>query len=395
MARFRRTEGSRPGLGVGLFTNAYRPVISGVVNCVDLTRKELLRQGHHPYVFTPKVRGYQGGPAGIFRFPSINLSRLVRYPLPIPFSWRILRQMSAMGLHVLHTHHPFLLGHLAYAYAATYRLPLVYTFHTQYEQYSHYVNFHQPTVKALTRWAVLHFARRCDLIIAPSPTIADFLRELGIKTWTVTLQNAIDTLPFAPRPGDERQRTRARLGIPQDALLAIYAGRVTLEKNLDFLLQAFQPVVRRAPQAHLLIVGDGPQRSHLEKLAAKLEIGSRLTFVGRVDYNHMPELYRCADFFAMASVTEVKPLVVLEAMAAGLPVVAVAACGTADTITHEKDGLLCEARREALTHMLLRALEEPLHNWSQGALQTAATYNIAPYTARLVELYQEARERLR
>lgn len=394
MARSRRSNSPRQGLGVGIFTNAYRPAISGVVNCIDLTRKELLRQGHHPYVFTPQVRGYQGGPAGIFRFPSVNLSRMVRFPLPIPFSFKIISRMRDMGLQVLHTHHPFLLGELAYGYARFHRLPLVYTFHTQYELYSHYVHFHQPTIRAMTRWAVLHFSRRCDLIIAPSPMIADFLAENGVKAWTVTLPNAIDLSHFSQVQSGPLN-VRRRLSIPEDAVLALYAGRVSREKNIDLLIRSFQPVVRNNPRAHLMIVGDGPERTRLEELATHLEIRPHVTFAGRVPYQEMPTYYRSADFFAMASVTEVKPLVVLEAMAAGLPVIAVAACGTADTLTHEREGLLCSEDEVALSGILQRAFEENRSVWSAHARQTAEAYSIGPYTRKLVELYEEAGVRMR
>ena len=395
MAISRHLKVPKLGLGVGLFTNCFRPVISGVVNSIDLTRKELLRQGHRPYVFAPRVAGYKGGPAGIFRFPSINFTRMVQFPLPVPFSCRIFRQMPQMGLEVLHTHHPMLLGDLAYVYSRHWKVPLVYTFHTQYDQYSHYVRFHQPTVKALTRWAVLHFTRRCDLVIAPSPMIADYLLEVGVKAWTVTLQNAIDLSHFQSPPAGLRASVRARLGIPLDAVVGVYAGRIGLEKNLDFLIRAFQPVAQSNSKAHLLIVGNGPELPNLMNLSSDLELNHRISFAGRVDYLDMAKYYGCADYFAIASVTEVKPLVVLEAMAAGLPVIAVAACGTADTVTHEKDGLLCPLDEAALTGVLSRVVEEDRTYWSESARATAAQYSIQPYTHKLVDLYREARDRIR
>ena len=361
---------------VGLFTNAYRPLISGVVNSIDLTRRELLRQGHVPFVFAPRCPGYRDEHAGVFRFPSLSLTRRVQFPLPLACRWRDQRNLR---LDVLHTHHPFLLGDTARAYAGDLGVPLVFTFHTQYEQYCHYVRLPQAPLRRLTRWAVLRFARRCDLLVAPSPLIHEWLREQGCPTWTETVPNAIDLSRFAsPQPVD--------LGLPPGARVVLYAGRLGVEKNLDFLLDAFQAVA--AENDHLVVVGDGPLLPHLRARGV-----ARVHFPGRVSYEAMPAYYAAADLFAITSTTEVKPLVVLEALASGLPVVAVSACGTADTLTHEKDGLLSPCTQEAYQAVLSRALREERTRLSQGARATAQAYGIGSYTRRLVELYEEARLR--
>lgn len=375
-------------LKVGIFTNSFRPVISGVVNSIDLIRRELLRQGHQPAVYAPRVEGFLDRDPGVFRFPSISLSRRVLYPLALPFFPPLHCQIRRSGVEVIHTHHPFWMGDYAWYWARRLGVPLVYTFHTQYEQYCHYIRLPQAPLRALTRWAVRHFARRCDLIIAPSPSIRELLEDYRIGTWTETLENAIDLSAFqAARP--ERAALRQQLGWPQEATIAIYAGRLGQEKNVSFLLQSLPE------KAYCAVVGDGPALGELRRQAAELEISDRVLFTGAVDYPDMPKYYAAADFFAMASVTEVKPLVVLEALASGLPVLAVAACGTADTLQHGKDGLLCQLDREAFrcnwVQMLDPDVRRPL---ALGAEDTAARYSIGTYARRLVELYREARQRL-
>lgn len=382
-------------LRVGIFSNAYRPLISGVVNSIDLTRQELLRQGHRPWVFAPRVKGYRDRHAGVVRFPSLELTREVQYPLPVPFWPPIHQRLRRTRLDILHAHHPVLLGDYAWYWARRKRVPLVYTFHTQYEQYVHYARLPQAPLRALTRWWVAQFARRCDLILAPSPSIRELLVSYGIRNWTVTLENAIDLSRF--QQPQERSRLRLRLGWPQDAVVALYAGRLGKEKNLEYLLEAFFQVQRRHPQALCVILGDGPRQQTLQNLASERGMASQVLFPGRVAYADTPSYFRAADFFTISSTTEVKPLVVLEALASGLPVLAVSACGTADTLTHQHDGLLTPLEGGDFVEGWNYLIEQPERRaqMARAARESAARFSIESYTTRLIELYREARQRLR
>ena len=382
--------GSLPdSLRVGLFSNIYRPIISGVVNSIDLLRKELLNQGHCPFVFAPRIPGYRDGHSGVWRFPSVHF-RQVNYPVALPLWPPTHRAISQSRLQVVHTHHPFWLGEVAWMWSRIRRIPLVYTFHTQYEQYCHYLKVPQAPLRALTRWSVKNFARRCDLIIAPSPTIRDVMNEYGITTWTETLPNAIDLERFQNR--GLRGQLRHQLGWPQDRPVALYAGRLGKEKNLPFLLEAFAKV----PEACLAVVGDGPELPALRAQAEGLGLAERVFFAGGASYPAMPDFYGAADLFCIASMTEVKPLVVLEALASRLPVVAVSACGTADTLTHGQDGLLTSQRLDDFAgacNFLCRDDSERLR-MAEAAGRTAEKYSIEGYTRKLVSLYQEARRRV-
>ena len=375
-------------LRVGIFTNAYRPLISGVVNSIDLIRKELLRQQHVPLVFAPRFSGYRDQHAGVYRFPSLEVSRYVKYPLAIPFWPPSHFAVARSHLQVVHAHHPFVLGDVGWFWARRLGIPLVYTFHTQYEQYSHYVRLPQAPLRAMTRWAVMQFARRCDLIIAPSPSIRQLMEDYGIRTWTETLPNAIDLSHFQV----ERRGIRQRLGWPEEADIALYAGRIGKEKNLDFLLRAFAPVAQSNPRAYCALVGGGTELPGLRTLAHQLGIQDRTLFTGPVAYADMPSHYAAADFFCVSSTTEVKPLVVLEALASGLPVLAVAACGTQDTVSHGRDGLLTPQDPEAFGAGWRQLLQPEIRaRLSAQAHATAASYSIENYTRRLVRLYEQAR----
>jgi glycosyltransferase involved in cell wall biosynthesis len=371
---------------VGIFTNAYRPLISGVVNSVDLIRKGLLRQGHTPFVLAPEFPGYKEQHAGVWRFRSLSLSRQVQFPLPIPYSPRLFRVIAHMRLDVIHTHHPFLLGEVGAHFARRLGIPLVYTFHTQLEQYAHYVPLNQDLVRFLARSSVRAYARKCHCIICPSPTIRGLLEEYGIRTRVELLPNAIDLEAFAAGRGEG---VRARLGLSPERVVAIYCGRIAKEKNLELMLRAFARARQEEPRAALVLVGDGPELESLRALACQLGQAEHVLFPGRVDYREIPSYYAAADLFVMTSVTEVKPLAILEAMASGLPVVAVAASGSQDTVTHETDGLLCPHDEEAFRQILVRALRHDglRARLGQAARATAAEYGIERYTRRLLDIY--------
>ncbi len=370
---------------VGIFTNAYRPIISGVVNSVDLIRKGLLAQGHVPFVFAPRFPGYREAHAGVYRFCSLSLSRQVKFPLPCPYSPSHFARIPRLELDVLHTHHPFLLGRTAIGFADRLKIPLVFTFHTQYEQYAHYIPFQKKLVQAEGRRLVVDYASRCDLIVCPSPVMREVIeRDYRISTRLEVLPNAIDLSAFENVAGTASRRA---LGFTDQEVVALYAGRIGLEKNLEFLLRAFARV--DFPLARLAIVGDGPVLGNLRRLASELGLEGRVGFTGRVDYARMPGYYAAADFFTITSTTEVKPLVVLEALASGLPVVAVAACGTQDTLTHGQDGLLSECELGAYAALLQQAFgqAEQRRMMGQRARLTAREFAIGPYVRRLTGLY--------
>lgn len=372
---------------VGQFTNAYHPFISGVVHSVDLIHQGMNKRGHTSFVFAPEYRGYQEESEAVYRFRSLEMSRKVRFPIPIPFSTRLFPLISNLGLDLCHSHHPLLLGDVAAHFARKLKVPLVYTFHTQFEEYSHYIPLGQSMVKTLARSTITAFTQKCDLVIAPSPTIRRLLEDYEVGCPVETLENAIDLKAFSRGNG---HKIRKRLGLPAEATVAVYAGRIGREKNLAFMLNAFARL-STGVDWRLLLVGNGAELELLQAQAQTLGLAGRVIFTGPLEYSEMPDLYAAADLFVMTSTTEVKPLVVIEAMAGGLPVVAVAACGTEDTLTHESDGLLSDLDEERYGRQLKRALESPeqRERWGRNARRTASRYGIESYTQRLESLYGE------
>jgi 1,2-diacylglycerol 3-alpha-glucosyltransferase len=372
---------------IGIFTNAYKPIISGVVNSIELIKKGMKARGHKVYIFAPKFQEYRDQEAGVFRFLSVNLSTDIQFPLAIPFSPRIYAILERLNLDVIHTHHPFLLGKLGVQFGRKKNIPIVFTFHTQYEQYSHYIPLPGEVVRKVTRFSVQNYTSKCDQIICPSSTILSLLDEYGVTTPVRMIHNAIDLSQFRNANPD---RIRKKYGITKDEKLLIYVGRMAKEKNIEFMLEAFRKVQKDTPEARLMIVGEGPELEALEDYAEKLGISDRVIFTGRIEYKDIPDYYNAAYAFIMTSTTEVKPLALLEAMASGLPIVAVSAPGSSDTINHEFDGYLTDNNMDSFTAGLSRILSSTdLRNkLSEGAYKTSEQYSMENTAKILEELYQ-------
>lgn len=372
---------------VGLFTDAYKPQITGVVNSVDLLRRGLEADGHEVAIVAPVSAGYVDTEPRVFRYPAITLPTQVPTPLAIPLAPRVYRRIEALKLDVIHSQHPFSVGRAAAAIAARLDLPLVYTFHTQYEQYAHYVPLNQTLVRWMARRLVTGYAERCDVIVCPAPSIVALLRSYGISRPVEVVHNGIDLSMFErAQPGT----LRVQWGIGPDAPAALFTGRLAREKNLDFLLEAFRRAAATVPDAHLVLVGDGADGEHLRRLAGDMDLGGRVHFAGAVAYDDIPAYYAAADLFVMPSVTEVRPLAILEAMAAGLPVLALDAPGAADTVTSGADGMLAPHDVNGFARVLARLLQSPGERCRLGAnaRNTARRYSITATARRLVEIYE-------
>lgn len=373
-------------MNIGIFTNAYKPIISGVVNSIALIKSGLEARGHQVYIFAPRYNGFKDAEKDIHRFISVNLTSRVKFPLAIPFSFKIFNMIPQLNLDIIHTHHPFILGEVGARFAKKLNIPLVYTFHTQFEQYAHYIPLNQELVKKVARESVTSYTTKCDTVICPSTSILSLLDEYGITAPVQFIPNAINIESFQnpdPKPVFEKYNIN-----PDDKLL-VYVGRIGLEKNLEFMLKAFKEAHNRIPSSKLMIVGEGPELGTFREMANDMGMGDCTIFPGRVEYNDIPAYYRAGYAFIMTSTTEVKPLALLEAMAAGLPVVAVSAAGSKDTLTDDFDGILTDHDIEKFTGALIKILEDrkTRDRLSEGASETSRKYSMQNIAGRLEELF--------
>lgn len=382
-------KSERKSLNIAIFTNAYKPIISGVVNCIDLMRKNLQKKGHNVYIFAPNFQDYEDPKdEHVFRYPSLNLTNKVKFPIPLPFYPKAEKFLSETPIDIIHCHHPFILGEEGVKWATKLNVPLFFTFHTQYEMYSHYIPLPQDFVKSVSKSVVASFTKKCSVIITPGTAIVDLIKkDYGINKNVIYMRNSIDLDDFKNPNG---KKVREKYGIKENEKLLIYVGRMAPEKNIPFMLDSFKKISEKTP-SKLLIVGEGSEIENLKQYAKDHGLEGKAIFTGRIEYKEIPNYYGASDLFIMTSTTEVKPLALLEAMATGLPIIAVSACGASDTIQDGLNGYLTSEDRDEFANKVLEVInnDEKLNKMSEESLKIADSYSADKMTDKLIELYKE------
>ncbi len=375
------------------FTNYYLPVINGVVRSVESFRNELTKQGHNVFIFAQEDNDYDDKVPFIFRYPSLALPTQMDIPAVIPVSPFVDQLLPSLMLDVIHTHHPILLGQTAAIKAEELNLPLVFTFHTQYREYTHYVPFPQDAIQEFLKETVDiwlgNFMRKCQHIVIPSESMEEILiSKYGLKDHYTVIPTGIDLAPYQQADGEAIRSSKGW----QDDIVLISTGRLASEKNWETFLHAAAKVYESHPDLRVVLLGDGSDKDMLQDLAAELGLAERITFTGAIPFSEVAGYLKAADIFGFASVTETQGLATMEAMAAGLPVVAVDASGTRDIVEDGKQGFLVPNDAEALAASINRVIESPrrMRKFSSNAEKKAKTLAVSNQAKKLVEVYEQA-----
>ncbi len=349
---------------VALFTNNYLPFCGGVTVSVETLRRGLEARGHEPWVLAPRFPGATEVAPRTLRYPSIPAATYPQFPLAIPYSRRLARRVRALAFDVFHAHHPFLLGPAARRLARRQGRPLVFTYHTRYDKYAHYVPLRRDLVEAAARLLSTRFAARADAIIAPSAVLRDELRARGVGVPIAVVPTGVDLARFSP--GD-RTAARRACALEDGGLVVLYVGRLDREKSVDRVLAAFARIAGTLAQARLVLVGQGTQADDLRRMASGLQAAARVTFAGVCAHEALPAYYRAADLFLFASETETQGLVLAEAAACGLPAVAVNAPGCAEVVHDGDTGVLTKGDPSALAEAAIGLLVDPARRATMAA----------------------------
>lgn len=379
-------------LHIAHFTNMYHPVINGVVRSISDYKKAFSDMGHLAFVFA-QHDDYHDQEAFVFRYPSLDLPISINIPAVIPVSMFVDKLLPSLKLDVIHSHHPVLLGMTAASKAQKMDLPLVFTFHSQYQEYSHYIPLPQPDIQEFVQ-DMIHiwlgnYIRKCHHIVVPSQGMGALLEEeYGLQEGYSIIPSGIDLTPFRKTSSNS---LRAELG-QRDEKIIISVGRMAQEKNWYTLLEACALSMQSDPKIRLVLIGDGPEKNELQKYAQELGIAQKVKFLGKIPFDEIPRYLKAADCFAYASVTETQGLVTLEAIAAGLPVAAVDAVGTSDIVRHGIEGLLCDNNSAALAATIRSLLENShsLERFKLAAKKRARTFSIENQAHQLEYVYYQA-----
>ena len=373
---------------IGMMADAYKPHVSGITNVIALSKKFLEQAGYEVYVFTFGGGDYVDDEPNIIRTRGVPLVDTGLY-----FSARHSSEAQKVlqKMDIIHVHHPFTSGQLAIRYCRAQGIPLVFTNHTRYDLYAH---AYLPMVPdalgdAFLRAYMPAFCKACDRVIAPSPGLKDVLHNLGVETEIDVIPNGVDVQPFQ---SVSQPIPRQQLGFDEDDILLTYMGRVGPEKNLPFLLRAFSGIAKTYDNVNLLVLGDGPERENLEDRVKVMGMTDRVKFTGMIPYPELPAYMATADAFVTASVTEVHPLSVIEALASGLPVVGIQSPGVGDTVEDGVTGYLApEEDLAVFTAKLSRIITDHETRQKMGAKakEVSMTYAIENTTQIMIDCYQK------
>ena len=356
---------------VGIFVDSYKPYISGVTNSVEILSAELRLLGHTVYIIAPNYPNAKNDP-NIIRVPSVKTS-YKGFRIGLPFAKNI------PELDIIHIHSPFTVGLLGKWIAHKRKIPVVYTLHTFFTRYTHYAKFIPKSfAKNVVSIYIKNFANIANSIIVPSTMAKRWLVKIGVKS-------PIEVIPTGichPEPVEGRKKNRSDLEIPADAKVLIYTGRISKEKNIDFIINSFKKLREKNSSLYLIIVGGGPL---LKSLVGQKE--ERIVFTGEIPHSQIFDYYSASDIFLFASQTETQGLVLAEAKSAGLPVVATFAGALIDSVRSGIDGFL--TKREVLDFNekieLLLNSKELYDKFSKACIEDVQANFASTYIAKRIE----------
>lgn len=380
---------------IAFFTNTYLPHVGGVANSVESFRQAFEERGHDCLVIAPMFKGAEESDERVLRVQAIKEFNGTDFSVRLPNPLRIAERIREFRPDILHSHHPFLLGDSALRSGRLHGLPVVFTHHTMYERYVHYLPFHGEGMERLAAQLATEYANLTDLVIAPSESIAKILRERGVDVPVRAVPTGIDVEAFAAGNG---ARGREQLGIPGEVPLLGHVGRLAEEKNLGYLLEAVLGYLERESAAHFLLVGNGEMEAALRERAGRSAAGQRIHWAGKLGGRELADAYAAMDVFAFSSTSETQGMVLAEAMAAGTPVVALDAAGAREVVESGRNGVLVagdsgeEAFGKALAEALSAVRGKDGDAWRSAARKTAEAFSRGRCAEAVLSIYEDVRQ---
>lgn len=371
---------------IALMSDVYKPLVNGVVHHVALLKRHLEAGGEEVWLFVPGHSEAEDE-ANVVRIPGIPIAD-TGYHLSVTLDQRSRDLLHTMD--VIHVHHPFISGSFGLFASNRYHIPLVFTNHTRYDLYvKQYLPLLPSAISETALQAFFHrFSQRCAALIAPSRGIAEVMKGWRVDGRIEVIPNGVEIERFAAPSPDV---TRAELGIPEAAVIAVFVGRMSGEKNIDRLLTYYRQITVEEKGSHLLLIGGGPELEEYRDLVRRWKLEGRVTFTGGVPYEQLPAYLALCDFFVTASLSEVHPLTLIEAVAAGLPALGIRSPGVSDVIEDGVTGLLAEDNILSFGLRFIRLVNDAAYRRKLGQAAQAYSHTLSAETnaRRILQLYQE------
>ncbi|MDO4764733.1 MAG: glycosyltransferase [Eubacteriales bacterium] len=381
---------------VALFTETYLPQINGVVTHIKMLKDGLQALGHQAIVVAPKAVKEYSLTNDELICPGIPLKRLYDNHLAAPYSKKREDYIKKFKPDVIHIHNEFGLGFSAIKMAKKLNIPLVYTLHSEYNKYLFYIAF--PGAKHLAEKFSYkymgYFAKNVDIMISPSAKAQEYIREIGVDREVLLVPNNADVDAFSAdnRDMEKRNRLRDEMGTPHEALVFCFIGRIGKEKSIDDLIDFWNACEIPQGKAELWIIGGGPELPALREKAKLLGLENRIRFTDSLEHSMVPEYLWAADFYATASLSEMHSVSMLEAMAAGLPVLQRLDEQNISQIEDGVNGYIYKDGEDFKVKMeqILAMSEEEVRAFQKSTADSMRAYGKEELAGRMLEIYKMA-----
>jgi len=355
-------------------------VVTSILNAA----KYLAKKDHEVMIFTTAKKRTTIPKMRITYLPSIDILRYPDFPIGVP-STQSLKVLAAFKPDIIHCHMPSFLGWEGLAYGKIKGIPVIGTYNTLLPEFLDHVKMpiknaklsKFPFAKSITWNYTKHFYNRCNTVITPSNAMKKELKRHGITAPIRVVSNGVDTTLFYPRKVNKKRRT------------ILHVGRLSYEKRIDILIEAFKTIQETSSDTTLVIAGSGPQEKYLQDFAKYVK---NIKFLGSVPHNKLPKLYSSAALFATASPIETEGLVVLEAMACGLPIVGVNAGAIPDIVKDDSNGFIAPSNKpRMLADRITRILKgtKLRKKMEKSSLIAVKKYAIENTIRQLEKIYKE------
>lgn len=381
-------------MNIALFSETYYPEINGVATSVYMLKGELENRGHHVYVFTTTTPGTPEFEHNVFRVPSIPFAFITERRVGLFYQPKLAHVIKKLNLDIIHTHTEFSLGIFGRIMARELRLPIVHTYHTIYEDYTHYLTHIQVLDRRAKAFA-RNYSKVCcntvEQVIVPTEKTKELLMRYSVHKDISVVPTGINLSKFDRKQflEEEINTLKKKFGINSQDKVLLYLGRVSMEKNIEEIINAMPEYMKMRENIKFVIVGSGPALEKLESLVRRLKLTDKFVFTGSQPWDTIGLFYCLGDVFVSASRSETQGLTYIEAMASGLPVVAREDQCLIDILETGKNGYTFTDKEG-----LYRGLDQVLFldketDYSANAINKVKRYSTEEFAYQVEKVYQQ------
>ena len=379
-------------MNIGLFSETYYPEINGVATSVYMLKNELEKRGHNVYVFTTTTPGSPEHEHNVFRVPSIPFIFITERRVGVFYHPKLAHIIKKLNLDIIHTHTEFSLGIFGRIMAKELKLPVVHTYHTIYEDYTHYLTHFKALdrrAKAFARTYTKVCCNTVEQVVVPTEKTRNLLMTYSVHKDISVVPTGIDLSKFEKNryTTEEVNQLKESYGIRPEDKVMLYLGRVSQEKNIGEIIAAMPEYMARREQVKFVIVGSGPALDKLQGMVSELGLSERFLFTGARPWDTIGLYYRLGDVFVSASKSETQGLTYIEAMASGLPVVAREDKCLEDILEQGVNGYTFTDNQGLFYGLDQVLFEDKSTDYSGNAIKKVKKYSLQEFAYQIEKVY--------